>query len=293
MRVVFIGAVEFSRRALERVLTTPAQVVGVCTLENSTFNADHCDLRSVCESRGIDWAYAPDVNSEATLAWIRERSPDVIFCFGWSRILRRPLLDAAPLGVVGFHPAALPANRGRHPLIWALALGLDRTASTFFFMDERADGGDLLSQRTITIEPADNAGSLYEKVTLCALEQISEFVPALAAGNHIRVPQDDSRANVWRKRGRADGQIDWRMSARSIHNLVRALAKPYVGAHFRRGEADIKIWKAEMVSGTPANFEPGRVIESPASIPVIACGENAVRLLHCEPAVQLLPGEYL
>jgi len=41
-------------------------------------------------------------------------------------------LGIAPLGVVGFHPAALPANRGRHPLIWALFLGLKKTASTFF-----------------------------------------------------------------------------------------------------------------------------------------------------------------
>jgi methionyl-tRNA formyltransferase len=293
MRVLFIGTVEFSRRALERVLTTPAEVVGVCTLENSSFNADHCDLRGLCESRGIDWTYAPDVNSDASIAWIRDRRPDVIFCFGWSRILRRPLLESAPLGVVGFHPAALPANRGRHPLIWALALGLESTASTFFFMDERADGGDLLSQRAIAIDATDDAGTLYDKVCRAALEQIAEFVPQLIAGSYVRVPQDDSRANVWRKRGRADGQIDWRMSARSIHNLVRALAKPYVGAHFRRGDADVKLWRTEIVGGVAANCEPGKVVDISADGPVIACGENALRLVRCEPAVQFLPGEYL
>ena len=31
------------------------------------------------------------------------------------------------MGVVGFHPALLPNNRGRHPLIWAKALGLDKS----------------------------------------------------------------------------------------------------------------------------------------------------------------------
>jgi methionyl-tRNA formyltransferase len=275
------------------VLETQAEVVGVCTLETSPFNADHHDLRALCETHGVEWAYTPDVNSEASVDWIRARRPDVIFCFGWSRILRRPLLESAPLGIVGFHPAALPANRGRHPLIWALALGLEQTASTFFFMDERADGGDLLSQRAIAIDAADDAAALYEKVTRCALDQIREFVPRLAAGDFVRVPQDDSAANTWRKRGRADGQIDWRMSARTIHNLVRALAKPYVGAHFRHQDSDIKVWRTEIVTGTPSNIEPGKVFEISHGGPVVACGADAIRLTQLEPAVQLVPGEYL
>src|SRR5690349_18595800 len=124
MRVVFIGAVEFSQRALQCVLQSDAQVVGVCTLQSSTANADHRDLSADCDAHHVPWIYATDINSDAALEWIRARRPDVIFCFGWSRLLRRALLDMAPLGVVGFHPAALPANRGRHPLIWALALGL-------------------------------------------------------------------------------------------------------------------------------------------------------------------------
>ena len=37
------------------------------------------------------------------------------------------------MGVLGFHPSELPKNRGRHPLIWALALGLKKSASTFFY----------------------------------------------------------------------------------------------------------------------------------------------------------------
>ena len=59
------------------------------------------------------------------------------------------ILDLAPLGIIGFHPAALPRNRGRHPIVWALVLGLEETASTFFFMDKGADTGDILSQEKI------------------------------------------------------------------------------------------------------------------------------------------------
>lgn len=293
MRIVFIGTVEFSRRALECLLAMNAEIVGVCTLQEAKFNADHVDLSAVIKSRGIPWCYAEDINSTEALSWIRDKAPDVIFCFGWSRLLKQDLLRLAPRGVVGFHPAALPANRGRHPLIWALALGLEKTASTFFFMDAGADSGDILSQREIIIDDADDARTLYDKVAQTALEQIEEFVPTLAAGTFHRQKQDQQLANTWRKRGNADGKIDWRMSARSIHNLVRGLAKPYVGAHFIVNGQEIKVWKTAVVSNAQRNMEPGKVLVQTGSRFIVKCGEDAICLLVTEPSFEPIVGNYL
>ena len=293
MRVVFIGSVNFSRSALNRLIEMRTEIVGVCTLEQSSFNADHSDLSSICEANGIPWIYAPDINSEESIQWITDKRPDVIFCFGWSRLIRERLLNLAPLGVVGFHPAGLPANRGRHPLIWALVLGLQETASTFFFMDEEADSGDILCQQKIEIEDEDNAATLYEKVTLCALDQIQMLLPQLASGVFTKLAQDNQQANTWRKRGKADGQIDWRMSARSIHNLVRGLTKPYVGAHFIYQGQEYKIWKTELVVSVPQNIEPGKILEVADEGPVVTCGEQGIRLLKTEPPFNPVPGEYL
>jgi methionyl-tRNA formyltransferase len=232
MRIVFIGAVRFSRLALEQLIAMQAEIAGVCTLKKSSVNADHSDLSGLCEEAHIPCIYGPDINSEQTQRWIATKRPDVVFCFGWSWLLKKKVLQLPPLGVMGFHPTALPANRGRHPVIWTLVLGLDATASTFFFMGEGADDGDILSQEKIAIEPDDDAASLYERITSVALGQIRTFVPQSTSNSFRRVPQDRRHATTWRKRGRADGEIDWRMSSRSIHNLVRGLSKPYVGAHF-------------------------------------------------------------
>ena len=293
MRIVFIGAVEFSRRALTALLDMGAEVVGVCTIKESAFNADHCDLSGICGEHGTPWTYAADINSPQTLEWIASRRPDVLFCFGWSRLLQRPLLQLAPMGVVGFHPAALPANRGRHPIVWALALGLRETATTFFRMDDGADRGDILSQYTVSIDSADDAASLYEKITTSALEQIRLMVPQLASGTLRGTPQDHTHANSWRKRGKADGIIDWRMSARSIHNLVRALAKPYIGAHFNYQGQEVKVWKAQGPVEVADNLEPGKILEAGPDGVLVKCGEQAIRLQRTEP--EFLPGvgEYL
>ena len=293
MKIAFIGSIDFSQRALELLIEMKLDIVGVCTLERSTFNADHRDLGKICQGSNIAWTYTPDINSDESLRWLKNKSPDVIFCFGWSKLLGKRLLDIAPMGVIGFHPAALPANRGRHPLIWALVLGLSETASTFFFMDESTDGGDILSQQNIRIFEYDDAKTLYEKVTVCALDQIRTFVPQLASGVAPRMVQDNEKANVWRKRGDVDGRIDWRMSAYSIYNLVRGLTKPYIGAHFLYHGQEIKVWKAAMVKNIPINIEPGKIFDIKRGKIIVKCGEQAIQLEQTEPEFDPLCGEYL
>lgn len=293
MRIVFVGAVEFSQSALQHLVSMGADVVGVCTLEKSKFNSDHVDLSHTSALHGIPWLYANDINSKESIDWIKRKKPDVIFCFGWSKLLRQELLGMAPLGVVGFHPAALPANRGRHPLVWALVLGLKETASTFFFMDDGADRGDILSQCDIQITDEDDASSLYKKTTQAALGQLEEFVPALVSKTNQRQKQKETLANNWRKRGMADGLIDWRMSAKSIHNLVRGLAKPYIGASFMYDGQEVKVWKSQLVFDAPDNLEPGKVFKSKEGKPVIKCGEDAICLLLTEPLFMPQIGSYI
>jgi len=293
MKILFIGSVQFSRSALELLIRLEAEVVGICTLDRAPFNSDHVDLSELGQRHGIPVLLADDINSDKAVEWIKERAPDVIFCFGWSRLLGQEVRNLAPLGAIGYHPSALPANRGRHPLIWPLVLGLRETASTFFFMDDGADSGDILSQRSLSIDDDDDAGTLYAAVTDIALRQIEDFLPRLSEATYQRIVQDPQAATTWRKRGRQDGLIDWRMSARSIRNLVRALTRPYVGASFMRADLEVKVWKAAIVQGAPENMEPGRVWRVTADGPVIKCGEEAICLVATEPQLNLQAGDYL
>lgn len=135
MRIVYIGCVESSYRGLKTLLDEKKEVVGVITKESSDFNADFVDLAPLAGEYQIPCKYAKNVNDTEIKEFIRECAPDVIYCFGWSQLIREEILDMPPLGVIGLHPAELPHNRGRHPLIWALALGLETTACTFFVMN--------------------------------------------------------------------------------------------------------------------------------------------------------------
>ena len=280
MRIAFIGCVEFSYAALERLLSIPeAQVVAVITRDRSDFNADFRSLRPLAENNRIPCFRYSEGADVAMLTWLSEFAVDIVYCFGWSTLLSAGMLARPRYGTVGFHPAELPMNRGRHPLIWALTLGLSETASTFFFMTEEPDAGPIVSQVKLSINDDDDARSLYSRVTDTALEQIGEFTPALAEGTLVATPQDATRANSWRKRTAVDGRIDWRMPARSIRNLVRALTLPYPGATFLRDGVDVVVRKVALAGATPANLEPGKVLSTSGNTFTVRVGDGALQIL--------------
>lgn len=293
MKIVFIGTVEFSLKALEKLIEMKANIVGVFTKSASALNADFADLKPICDLHAIPCFCVENINDSTSIESIKKLAPDIIFCFGWSQILNLEILNIAPMGVVGFHPAALPQNRGRHPLIWALALGLVRSASTFFFMDEGADSGDILSQKFFEITYDDDARSLYNKVTQVALSQIESFLPKLIDGSFAKIKQDHAKANYWRKRSKDDGRIDMRMSSRAIYNLVRALTKPYVGAHIDYQGHDIKIWKVREVDIDLSNIEYGKVLQSSKDSILVKCYDGAIEILEHEFVDIPKVGEYL
>lgn len=293
MKIVFIGTVEFSLNTLIKLIDINANIVGVCTKKESKFNADFANLTPICKENNIPIYYADDINEKESFTWISSLNPDIIFCFGWSSLIKDKLLNFPQMGIVGFHPSELPQNRGRHPIIWALVQGLEKTSSTFFFMDKGVDSGDILSQEDVEIKYEDDAKTLYTKITHTALKQIEVFLPLLENRSYKKIPQDHSKANIWRKREKKDGLIDFRMSSKTIYNLVRALTKPYVGAHLEYKDEDITIWKVEEVENNDSNIESGKILDISNNKILIKTYNGAIRVLEHEFKKLPQKGEYL
>ena len=291
MKIVYIGSVLFSEKALLKLLSLRANIVGVITKEKSEYNSDFIDLSEIAQQNKIPFKYVKDINHINNIKWISELNPDIIFCFGWSNLIKTEILSLTKLGVVGFHPAMLPSNRGRHPLIWAKVLGLKKTGSTFFFMNQGADTGDVLEQSEFEILIEDDINDIYNKMTKVALNQIEVFYPKLVNGTYNRNKQI-VEGNSWRKRNKIDGLIDFRMSTESILNLVRGLTKPFPGAHCLINGLEYKVWKCEPGLFDMINIEPGKVLSIKGNKIEIKTGDSSIYLtIHELP--NLIKGEYL
>lgn len=294
MRIVLIGCVKSSEVFLKKLIKMKIDIVGVITKSKSKFNADFVDLGIICRNEKIDYLYVNHINDSSSKEYIQSKEADLILCLGWSQLLDHEVLAMPKKGCIGFHPAELPNNKGRHPLIWALVLGLEKTASTFFWMEQKADTGKIISQESISITYSDDAATLYSKVMKVAVIQLEQILCRLEKGETLSIICKVEEGNVWRKRGKEDGLIDWRMSSRSIYNLVRALNKPYVGAHFIHKGEEYKVWKVrELVDINYSNIEAGKVIS--VSTPnhfIVKVGDNLIEILDCE-MININAGEYL
>ncbi len=289
MRIVFVGAVRFSRHCLAEVLRHGGEVAAVLTLapDDAGFHADYADLNEIARPGGIPVHHIDNINAPETVELLRRLAPDVIFAFGWSQIIDTQVLAIPRLGCIGTHPTLLPRNRGRHPLIWALVQGLAESGLTFFFMDRGADSGDILWQRPFPITQDDDAGSLYGKVEALATVAIGEFLPELQRGTAPRIPQDHSAANYWRKRSPRDGWIDWAAPTAKTHNLIRALTRPYAGASTFMSGVEVVVWRAHipeqpLLTAQRAN-PPGTIIRRTRSQIDVRTGDGHLSLLEIEP----------
>ena len=156
--------------------------------------------------------YTNSLNDNKTFMWIKELNPDVILCFGWSEIIKGKLLKLPKHGVFGYHPSKLPFNKGRHPIIWTLALGLEETASTFIKLDEGIDTGEIIDQKIVEVLLTDYAQDLYKKLIETAKKQIIKIMYDLINDN-LKL----TSAKVFTMFGeKEDGKIDWRMGANEI-----------------------------------------------------------------------------
>lgn len=294
MKILYIGCVQSSYKELKLLIDNHKDVVGVITKERSKFNSDFCDISDLAIQNNIPYLYVNNINDENGVSFIKKQNPDVIYCFGWSQLIKSEILEIPKLGVIGTHPAELPHNRGRHPIIWALVLGLEKTAASFFRMDEKADTGDIISQEIVPVYYDDYAIDLYNRIEDVECKLILKFTEELESGTNKPIIQHSGEGNSWRKRSRIDGLIDWRMSSRAIYNLVRALSRPYPGAEFIFNDEYVTVWRVEeILTDEYKNIEPGKVIKFINEHDFyVKAYDNVIHVIDCSNNT-LKEGDYL
>ena len=181
-------------------------------------------------------------------------------------------------GCYNLHGSMLPLYRGRAPVNWVLVNGETQTGVTLHHMTSKPDAGDIVAQQAIAIEPRDTAKTLMGKVHAAAGELLDTVLPQIIAGTATRTPQDESEATVYPRRTPEDGRIDWSMSSEGVHNLVRAVTRPYPGAIGQVGERVVRIWKTTQVA--QSHEVPGTVLSIDPLI--VSCGAEGVQIDYAQ-----------
>jgi methionyl-tRNA formyltransferase len=277
VRIVLVGAVESTRTAFSTLLSMGVLPVSLVTLPREALDrhSDAVDLSDLADQAGVPLLFATDLNAPQTLARLRALAPDLIFVIGWSQICRAEFRSVAPLGCIGFHPSALPRLRGRAVIPWTILTRQDTTGSTFFFLDEGVDSGDIVAQSLFPLDALETARTLYAKHLASIAVLLPEVLSQLEQHSPRRIRQDESGASYCARRGPQDGLIDWRASADDILLLIRAVGDPYPGAFTRYGPNRIRIDEARPYDGGMRFIGlAGQIQAYFPEGPVVLCGDD-------------------
>jgi methionyl-tRNA formyltransferase len=194
------------------------------------------------------------------------------------RILPREVYTMPPKGTIDLHPSLLPKYRGAAPINWAIINGEVETGVTVFFIGEEVDAGDIILQQSVSIEPQETAGELYERLALIGAQALLETVDAIARDQTPRSSQSAGEPSPAPKLKKEMGHIDWANTALQVNNLIRGL-NPKPGAFTTLEGQTIKIHRARVMEESAGGAKPGQVVEAdPRTGIVVSTGEGKLYL---------------
>jgi len=191
---------------------------------------------------------------------IEKKSPDLIVVSSFRNILDNNILKIPPKHAINLHMAPLPKYRGAHPENWCIINGEEYLGYTVHYLEERVDSGDIIAQGWVKIQLEDDILSLTFKIADVAPDLLIGVIKQIENGNIVRFPQNEKEATYFPPRKPEDGLIDWSKKAVEIHNLTRALVRPYPGAFSYLLGKKFTIWRTQVIDGSQKSGQPGEII---------------------------------
>ncbi len=119
---------------------------------------------------------------EANLAALRQYGAEGVVLAGYLSILGKRMIEAFPNKIINIHPSLIPSFCGKgyyglkvHKA--ALEYGVKVSGATVHFVDEGADTGPIIAQRSVPVLPGDTPETLQQRV----LEVEHEILPEAVA----------------------------------------------------------------------------------------------------------------
>ena len=254
-------------------------------------------LKSWSEKLSIKYFEVSGVNNHEFKEIIKSTDPDLLIV-NWPRIINKSVLNLFRLGAIGSHPSQLPWGKGRHPLHWQIAMGIQKLCLSFFQLTPEVDEGPLLLQVPIEISDEETILTLLSKIDNATFAGARELGLKIIKKQLEPLPISDGQVgSVWRRRYPADVEIDCRMSTSAIIRLVHSFIPPYPGAKLvtefgsivitSATKCDFKSWDLHQIGSvlaTTTNSIVLRADDGPIKLDCIEqLSENFSRLKFVHP----------
>ncbi|HET7361631.1 MAG TPA: methionyl-tRNA formyltransferase [Salinimicrobium sp.] len=274
LRIVFMGTPEFAVHSLKSIVEAGYRVVGVVTAPDRPAGRgrklQESAVKKYSLEQGLQVMQPTNLKDEAFIKELQLLNPNlqVVVAF---RMLPKVVWDFPQFGTFNLHASLLPQYRGAAPINWAIMNGEELTGVSTFFLDEKIDTGEMILQKSVKIEPNENAESLHNKLMEIGADLVLDTLN-LIQSEKIKT-QSQPKDVVLKeapKLTKENTRIDWGRPLDEIYNFIRGLS-PYPVAwtpFWNSGnEMTLKIFEAEK-EFQAHKLDIGKIIQEGKSIKV-------------------------
>ena len=283
MRVVFAGTPEPAVTALEAIVASRHELVGVVTRPDAPAGRGRKLVASPVaqyaeELGGVEILKPVKPSDPEFLARLREIAPDCCPVVAYGGLLPQAALDIPRHGWINLHFSVLPAWRGAAPVQHSIIAGDDVAGASTFRIVKALDAGPVYGVLTEPIGPEDTSGDLLHRLAVSGSKLLVDTLDGIEAGVLEAREQPADGVTLAPKITVEDAELDLTAPAQRVDRLVRG-CNPAPGAWTMfRGER----LKVLAVRPTDDELKPGELRATKSSVRV-GTGSKAVELVTVQP----------
>jgi len=260
-------------------------IVWTCA-EDASHGAAVDDFRHLADDSGAEFRCETSINAPASVAHLERLRCDVAVSISWPMMIRGPVLQVFPLGILNAHAGDLPRYRGNACPNWAILNGESQVGLCIHQMVPELDAGPVVCRDRFPLTLDTYIGDVWSWLNERIPRMFVEAVEGLSAGTLASTPQSTAPSHVLRcyPRRPEDGRIAWNAPVSDVHRLIRASSRPYAGAYsMLEGQRKVVIWRAQPVEHAGGFCAvPGHVCYRIDGDPVVACRDGMLRLTELD-----------
>lgn len=271
MKIIFAGTPEFSAHILQSLLDREQdEIIAVYTQPDRPAGRGQkflpSPVKQLAQEHGIAVYQPQNLKKTDDQRTIAKLHADVMVVVAYGVILPKEVLSSPEYGCLNIHASLLPRWRGAAPIQRAILAGDAETGICIMQMDEGLDTGDVLHQKSLSIEVSETGASLHDKLIKLANESIHAVLDDLPYWQQQAVKQDDKLATYAHKLNKSEAKIDWHKPAQDIVRQVNAFNSwPIANCEAPLGKNNsmviLRIWQAHSVEEIECTSETSTIGE--------------------------------
>lgn len=243
MKILLAGTPNFSVHIFEEIIKN-FEVVGVITQPDKKSGRGMKLISSPVKDLAIKYGIKlfQEDNISSIFEELKLLDFDIFLTAAFGQLIPDNILSLAKKGSINIHCSLLPKYRGAAPIQHSLLNGDKETGISLIYMIKKMDAGNIIFKKVVGIDEDDSSDSLFNKLSLIAQKEISNWLTLFYEGKFKAIEQNINDVTYAPKLTKENGFLT-KDSSQNMINKIRAYnSNP--GAYLFINGKRVKVFKA-------------------------------------------------